>query len=154
MTNQRMTANQLVAYNLRRARTLLGLTQEQAARELEPYLGERWSKRVFSAAERSVTGERVRQFTADQLVAFAAAFDLPVSFFLEAPSPGMTVAALGAEEGVTGRQLTELATGSEHHQARIEQAKQLRVVEHMRELAELGVELPPIDLNKLGKEQQ
>ena len=81
-----MTANQLVAYNLRRARVLRELTQEQAAEKLEPHLGVRWSKATFSAAETSVTSERVRQFTADEVLAFAAAFDLPIAYFFVPPT--------------------------------------------------------------------
>ena len=80
-----MTANQLVAYNLRRARELRELTQEEAAELLEPYLGVRWSKGSFSAAERSVAGERTREFSADELLAFSAAFDLPVTWFFLPP---------------------------------------------------------------------
>jgi transcriptional regulator with XRE-family HTH domain len=90
------TPNQMVAYNLRRARQLLGWTQEETAEKLEIYLGERWSKATLSAAERSVAHpERVRQFSADELVAFAATFELPVSFFLEPAPPQTTVAVPG-----------------------------------------------------------
>jgi hypothetical protein len=88
----RMTPNQIVAWNLRQARLLHGWTQERAAKELEPYLGERWSKASFSAAERSYAGERVRQFTADDLYAFARAFDLPITFFL---TPMMGLVPIG-----------------------------------------------------------
>jgi transcriptional regulator with XRE-family HTH domain len=80
-----MTANELVAYNLRRARELRGLTQEQAAERLEPYLGHRWSKATFSSAETAMPG-RVRQFDADELLAFAAAFDLPLIWFFIPPT--------------------------------------------------------------------
>ena len=50
-------------------------TQEEAAEQLEQYLGARWSKATFSAAERSIDGRRVRQFTADEIVAFSRCFD-------------------------------------------------------------------------------
>jgi transcriptional regulator with XRE-family HTH domain len=80
-----MTANQLVAYNLRRARLLRGWTQEEAARELEPYVGKRWSKAVWSAAETSISGSRTREFTADELLAVAATFDVPVGWFFLPP---------------------------------------------------------------------
>jgi len=84
---QPITANQLVAYNLARIRKALGLSQEQAAELLEPYLGERWSKAVYSAAERSYHGKRVRHFTADDLAALALAFGVPVTYFLLPPRP-------------------------------------------------------------------
>jgi transcriptional regulator with XRE-family HTH domain len=86
------TPTQLVAENLRRARELRGWTQEQAAKELEPYLGARWSKTTFSNAERSVAGERVRQFTPDDLLAFSLGFRLPIAWFLLPPDASTWVA--------------------------------------------------------------
>jgi transcriptional regulator with XRE-family HTH domain len=80
-----MTGNQLVAYNLRRARELRDLTQEQAAERLEPYLGRKWSKAVFSAAETSVKSDRVREFSADEILAFSRAFDVPLAWFFIPP---------------------------------------------------------------------
>lgn len=82
-----LNANQLVAYNLMRIRKTLGLSQEQAAARIEPYLGVRWSKAVYSAAERSYHGTRVRQFTADDLIALALAFGVPVAYFFLPPRP-------------------------------------------------------------------
>jgi hypothetical protein len=38
-----------------------------------------------SAAERSVDGARIRQFTADDIVAFAQAFELPIGYFFLPP---------------------------------------------------------------------
>lgn len=114
-----------VAYNLNRARRLLGWTQQQAAEKLEAYLGERWSKATFSAAERSVAHPgRVRQFSADELVAFAATFELPVSFFFE-PAPGHTsVAAKGATKFVFAWQLQELEKDSAARVAALERDRQ------------------------------
>ena len=80
-----LTANQIVAYNLARIRKVRGLSQGQAAELLEPYLGARWSKAVYSAAERSYDGKRVRQFTADNLVAISKAFGVPVVYFFLPP---------------------------------------------------------------------
>lgn len=80
-----MTGNQVVAYNLFLGRILRGLTQEDAAERLEPFLGERWSKATFSAAERSVSGRRIRQFDADEIVGFARGLDLPVWWFFVPP---------------------------------------------------------------------
>jgi hypothetical protein len=82
-----LTPNQVVAYNLAQARLEKGWTQDQACEALEPYLGSRWSKANYSAAERSVDGNRVRQFDADEIVAFARAFDLPVTWFFMPPPP-------------------------------------------------------------------
>lgn len=82
-----MTANQVVAYNLARARKMAGLSQDQARDRLALYLGTRWSRNVYSAAERSYDGKRVRQFTADDLVAMSLAFSVPVVYFLLPPKP-------------------------------------------------------------------
>lgn len=78
---------QIVAINLRRARELRGMTMEEAAGVMEPFLGSRWSRATFSAAEVGSlrVGAKIRQFTADDLVAFSQTFRLPVSFFLVPP---------------------------------------------------------------------
>ncbi|MDP9387599.1 MAG: helix-turn-helix domain-containing protein [Actinomycetota bacterium] len=80
-----MDPNQVVAYNLARARQLRGLTQDEAAAALEPYLGVRWSNASWSQAERSVMGKFVRRFDAEEIVAFARAFELPVTWFFLPP---------------------------------------------------------------------
>src|SRR5215207_228822 len=103
-----MTANQLVAYNLKRARELQGWTQEEAAEKLEPYLGVRWSKATFSAAETSVSGKRTREFSADELLAFTRAFDLSLAwFFLPAETIGFPKVSCGGERELTAGQLLD-----------------------------------------------
>ena len=82
-----LTANQVVAFNLTQARELRRWTQDDAADALEPYLGVRWSKATFSQAERSVAGRFIRNFTADEIVAFARGFELPVTWFFMPPPP-------------------------------------------------------------------
>lgn len=80
------SANRLVAYNLRRVRARRGWTQKEAAERVSRHLSNGWSRSVYSVAEGSATGQRVRQFDADELAALAAAFDVPVWwFFLPAP---------------------------------------------------------------------
>lgn len=85
-TTPRMTPNQLVAYNLRRARLAQGWTLEEAARQVEPYLGVTWKnpKASWASLERSAEGAP-RKFSADELVAFAQAFGEPVASFLMPP---------------------------------------------------------------------
>ena len=80
-----LTVNQVVAYNLKRARETRAWTQEEAANRLQPYLGVRWSKQTFSTAERSIESKVPREFTADEIVALALAFDVPISYFLTPP---------------------------------------------------------------------
>src|SRR4051812_18019469 len=83
-----LTGNRLVAYNLRRLRKERGLTQEEAATLLAPYVDEAWSPASFSSAERSeVRTYRVRQFSADDLLALSLAFDVPVSYWFLPPAP-------------------------------------------------------------------
>jgi hypothetical protein len=50
---------------------------------------------VFSAAERSVAGKRIREFDADTIQAFARTFDLPVAWFFLPPDAETVV---GLEE--------------------------------------------------------
>lgn len=96
------TPNQVVALNVARARTMRGWTQEQASNELAPYLGTRWSNASFSAVERSIAGTRVKQFSADELVALARGFDLPIGWFLLPPPPEQDAGLHSAEAGMRG----------------------------------------------------
>lgn len=79
------TASQVVAHNLTRARELRGLTQGEIAERLSRFTGSNWTQATVAQAEGSVTGQRVRQFTANELVALARTFDLPVTFFFLPP---------------------------------------------------------------------
>lgn len=108
-----LTPNQVVAFNLARAREWKGWTQQEAADALAPYLGKRWSKASVSQAERSIAGKFIRQFTADEIVAFARAYDLPVTwFFLPPPpwsdQPGVPVKLDTPDGGDLGTPLAEL----------------------------------------------
>jgi transcriptional regulator with XRE-family HTH domain len=107
----KITPNQIVAYNLTVARQLRGWTQEKAAVELEPYVGARWSKATFSSAERSIDGRRIRQFTADEIVALSRCFDVPIGFFFMPPRPSESetpVRFATAENDDYGLSLAEL----------------------------------------------
>ncbi len=98
-------ANQVVAYNFRAARKLRGWTQEEAARRLAPYLGQKLPKASISGIERSFDRERRRSFDAQDLVAFSLAFDLPVVWFLLPPP-----SAADYELAAASRSLQLLAT--------------------------------------------
>lgn len=116
-----MTPNQIVAYNLNQARIWKGWTQEQAADALAPYVGSRWSKANFSAAERSMDGQRIRNFDADEIVAFARTFELPVTFFFMPPVPwadNLPVRLRTPDAGPLGLALTkmvDLVFGERHN---------------------------------------
>jgi transcriptional regulator with XRE-family HTH domain len=77
--------NQIVAYNFRRARELRGLTQDEAAVRLEPFLGQRLRQASISAIEGAFSGERRREFDAQEILAFACGFDVPLLWFFLPP---------------------------------------------------------------------
>ena len=98
-----MTPNQIVAYNVARARALRGWTQEQAADELAPYLGARLSGPSFSALERSAwTPTRIKQFSADDLLALSRGFDLPIGYFFTPPAPDFDAGLHAPDAGSKG----------------------------------------------------
>lgn len=82
-----MTANQIVASNLKRARELRGWTQAQTVEKLRERAGVITTPANLSAAECSDTGTRRREFDADDLLAYARTFQLPISWFLLPPDP-------------------------------------------------------------------
>jgi transcriptional regulator with XRE-family HTH domain len=109
-TQPTWTPNQVVAGNLVRLRQRRGLTQSEVARLLSSVAGKEWTEAMVAHAERSVTGNRVREFTADDLVTLARAFDVPVLYFLTpAPTgifvyvPGSRIDTMSMLEAVLGR---------------------------------------------------
>ncbi len=79
---------QVVAHNLARARRLRCLSQADVAERLTRFTGAKWTQVAVSQAECSVSGQRVRQFTANELVALARPFDLPLLYFFTPPDDG------------------------------------------------------------------
>jgi hypothetical protein len=115
-----MTPNQVVAYRLRWARERIkDWTQEQTAEHLEPYLGIRWSSASFSTAE-STKGKRVREFTADEIVAFSKVFELPVGWFFLPPNSREKVEV--ADERLSAGEVLRviLGGGREHYERAID----------------------------------
>ena len=111
------------------AREWRGWTQDEAAAALEPYLGVRWSKATFSQAERSVAGRFIRNFTADEIVAFARGFELPVTWFFMPPppwaAPGMPTRLAVPDEPQFGEPvatLVDLVFGDDYQQALVDRA--------------------------------
>lgn len=103
-----LSPNQVVAYNLAKARALRGWTQEQAAERLEAHLGERWSKATWSVAERSVDGVRLREFTANELVALSQTFMVPIVWWFLPPGADRPDAKIAIGEGGAGAHQAEL----------------------------------------------
>jgi transcriptional regulator with XRE-family HTH domain len=84
--------NEIVAYNFRRARELRGLTQDEAADRLAPFLGQRLQQAAVSSIEGAYGGDRRREFDAQELLAFACGFDVPlIWFFLPPPEDHRTL---------------------------------------------------------------
>lgn len=102
LTMDMLTTNQVIAQNLLNARRLRSWTQDEAAERMEPFLGVRWSRATFSLAERSIDGRRVRQFTADEIMAFALAFDLPILWFFLPPTETLQLKSGSAAIEMTG----------------------------------------------------
>ncbi|MFH8369155.1 helix-turn-helix domain-containing protein [Streptomyces sp. NPDC018031] len=80
-----MTVNELVSYNLLRARRAQGWTQQQLGEALGRYTGRAWSNASVSAAERAWQGGRPRKFDAEEIALFSRIFDVPFSYFLMPP---------------------------------------------------------------------
>jgi len=98
-----MSPNQIVAYNVAKARVLHGWTQEEAAEALAPYLGSRLSVASFSALERSAWNpNRVKVFSADELLALSRGFDVPIGFFFTPPPPSTDAGLYAPDAGLNG----------------------------------------------------
>jgi hypothetical protein len=147
-----LTANQLVAYNLMRIRKTMGLSQEEAAARLAPYVGKLWSKAVYSAAERSYHGNRVRQFTADDITALALAFSVPVMYFFLPPRPedradGITGVRAGDTE-VSWAGLFDVMLGGERRAALLHRGLELPAGERPAANSHAGVALAHVAANR------
>lgn len=82
------TVNEVVAYNLARARRSKGWTQAEAAERLQRQSGKTWTSATLGAAERTAAGSthtRTRQFDANELVTFSLVFSQPVAYFFLPP---------------------------------------------------------------------
>jgi transcriptional regulator with XRE-family HTH domain len=79
--NEFLTANQVVSWRLRQARHERGWTQAEAALRLGENLGVYWSIPSFSTAEGSRKSKRIKQFSADEILAMSLTFEKPVWWF-------------------------------------------------------------------------
>lgn len=76
-----LTANQIVAANLRLAREQRGWTQTDLAEQLSSMTGRSYTKATISAMERSADGGKKRLFDAQELLEFARLFAVPIVWF-------------------------------------------------------------------------
>ncbi|MFJ2110663.1 hypothetical protein ACIOEX_01820 [Streptomyces sp. NPDC087850] len=79
------TANEVVAYNLTRARRARGWTQAEAAERLQKKSGKTWNAATLGAAERTAKLGRTRQFDANELLTFSLVFGQPIAYFFLPP---------------------------------------------------------------------
>lgn len=80
-----LSANQLIAFNMWRARRGAAWSQQEVAELLEKYTGRSWSNASVSAAERSWQGGRPRKFDANEILALTKIFDQPIAYFFLPP---------------------------------------------------------------------
>lgn len=80
-----LSANQLIAFNMWRARRGASWSQQEVAELLEMYTGRSWSNASVSAAERSWQGGRPRRFDANEILALSKIFDEPIAYFFLPP---------------------------------------------------------------------
>ncbi|MEW2177177.1 helix-turn-helix transcriptional regulator [Streptomyces sp. NPDC005406] len=80
-----LSINEIVSYNLMRARRMNVWTQQEVAELLQKYTGRPWSNASVSAAERAWQGGRPRKFDANELVALTKIFDVPLGYFFLPP---------------------------------------------------------------------
>lgn len=138
-----MTANQLVAYNLQRARRSRGWSQETLGSRLSGLTGRAWSKASVSAAESSWRGGRIRRFDANEILAFAQGLSLPVGYFLLPPDEdalqeAVVLLDVPEEVGVGSLHRQELLALVEDRDPPAEYVDRLT-----REFEQLGIEWTP-----------
>ncbi len=76
-----LTANQVVATNIKLIRERIGWTQSQVADALSEMTGNNYTKATISAMERSSEGGKKRLFDAQELLEFSRLFYVPIVWF-------------------------------------------------------------------------
>jgi hypothetical protein len=130
--------NQLVAYNLSLARRARGWTQTMAAKVLTAVGPARWTKLTLSAAERSVDGLRVRQFTLNDMAQFSVAFGLPLIWWLLPPAPHEDQEIVRGPMHYTDETWLDLIFGDLDHPAVVERLAGPWVHRYVEELARVA----------------
>jgi len=109
-----MTLDEVISYNLRRARELRGWTQGEAAERISAHLPRGWSPQVYGDAERAFRNpKRVKVFTGEEMLALSLAFGLHLIWFYLPPEMSSRVAARGSAESISGEDLVLLLLPSQ-----------------------------------------
>lgn len=103
-----MSPDDVVSYNLKRARDLRGWKQPEAAERVSRYLGKTWSVQVYGDAERAYRIKRVKNFSATEVIAFCRAFELPLVWFYLPPDPRTRIVPRDGGEEMAGDELLSL----------------------------------------------
>ena len=80
-----MDMTQVVGWRMSAARKSQGRTQEWVAERMTLFTGVNWTISTVSLAENSATSSRPRSFTANDIVALARTFGLPIPYFFIPP---------------------------------------------------------------------
>ncbi|MFK0154609.1 helix-turn-helix domain-containing protein [Streptomyces sp. NPDC090493] len=102
-----LTADGVVSYNLLHARNLRGWTQQEAADRISECLGKAWSVPVYAAAERAHRSARVKEFSADELLALSRAFRLPLAWWFVPPGPDSKIKPRSADQELPADEVLE-----------------------------------------------
>ncbi len=81
----RLDMTQVVGHRMWTARDDQGKTQEWVAERMTRFTGTSWTSSTVSLAENSPTSSRPRSFTANEVVALARTFTLPIPYFFIPP---------------------------------------------------------------------
>jgi transcriptional regulator with XRE-family HTH domain len=81
----RLDMTQVVGHRMSAARASQGRSQEWVAERMARFTGANWTASTVSLAENSATSSRPRSFTANDIVALARTFALPIPYFFIPP---------------------------------------------------------------------
>jgi hypothetical protein len=162
---RRLTPNQIVAINVEEARAQKRWTQFQAVRELARF-GLRWSRANYAmAVAASAKGKRIREFNADEIVAFAQAFGVSIwRLFVLPPGRAAVVALPGAGQELDFDAMFDIAYARtapspprNKKEARLQEEMQVRIMKRILDymglrLGDSDPSLTPSDIHALGEQ--
>jgi transcriptional regulator with XRE-family HTH domain len=82
----KLSPNQILAWNLQQLREARGWSQDETAHLLEPYLGYKMSRQALCEWEKSILGNKIHRFDADEITALARLFEIPIGVLFGPPS--------------------------------------------------------------------